>query len=255
LSIQADQGFLIVFENVTKSFGKVRALNSLSMHIPKGVSGLIGPNGAGKTTSLNLILGLIRPDSGNISVFGLDAVKDSLKIRKRIGVLHEKPYFPPNLTGVEFLRYVSQFYDEEASEDNIIQVLLKVGLDEKVASRQIRTFSAGMVQRLGLAQALLHRAELVILDEPTANLDPLGRIEFTRIVTRINKDYGTSFLISSHILPELEKVCEWVSIIKEGRIADEGSLVNLAERWKVNKKENRILESVFESIFARELKL
>lgn len=223
---------IIEAKNIVKRFGKITALNGISLTINRGIEGLIGPNGAGKTTFINIILGLIRPDEGYISVFGMDPWRDGAEIRERIGVLHEKPQFPKNFTGREYLEIVGSFYgygkyDVIKKVNKIIRIINL----EKFVDRKIGTYSAGMVQRLGLAQALIGDPEFVILDEPTANLDPTSRIEFLELIARLYRDEGISFLISTHILSELERVCQRVSIICDGIIRERGSLIDLTKKY------------------------
>jgi len=223
---------IVEAKNIVKRFGKITALNGISLTINRGIEGLIGPNGAGKTTFINIILGLIRPDEGYISVFGMDPWRDGAEIRERIGVLHEKPQFPKNFTGREYLEIVGSFYgygkyDVIKKVNKIIRIIDL----EKFVDRKIGTYSAGMVQRLGLAQALIGDPEFVILDEPTANLDPTSRIEFLELIARLYRDEGISFLISTHILSELERVCQRVSIICDGIIRERGSLIDLTKKY------------------------
>lgn len=223
---------IIKAKNIVKRFGKITALNGISLTINRGIEGLIGPNGAGKTTFINIILGLIRPDEGYISVFGMDPWRDGAEIRERVGVLHEKPQFPKNFTGREYLEIVGSFYgygkyDVIKKVNKIIRIINL----EKFVDRKIGTYSAGMVQRLGLAQALIGDPEFVILDEPTANLDPTSRIEFLELIARLYRDEDISFLISTHILSELERVCQRVSIICDGIIRERGSLIDLTKKY------------------------
>ena len=223
---------IVEAKNIVKRFGKITALNGISLTVNRGIEGLIGPNGAGKTTFINIILGLIRPDEGYISVFGMNPWRDGAEIRERVGVLHEKPQFPKNFTGREYLEIVGSFYgygkyDVIKKVNKIIRIIDL----EKFVDRKIGTYSAGMVQRLGLAQALIGDPEFVILDEPTANLDPTSRIEFLELIARLYRDEGISFLISTHILSELERVCQRVSIICDGIIRERGSLIDLTKKY------------------------
>jgi ABC-2 type transport system ATP-binding protein len=224
---------LVVTEVLSKFFGDVQALRGLDLEVPKGVSGFVGPNGAGKTTTINILLGLLKPDGGKASVFGLDSWRDSFRIRQRLGVLHEKPAYPSNFTGRRYLEHVAMIYSLSEPKRAAEEVLKEVGLQE-AKEKTIKAYSAGMIQRLGLAQALISNPELAILDEPTANLDPMGRIEFLEKIKEMQRSQGVNFFISTHILPELEKVCGWVSIINEGVIVDQGSMQSLADKYSVN---------------------
>ena len=214
------------FENLTKSFNNTEALSNLSFKIYKGINGLIGPNGAGKTTTIKLSLGLIKADSGRAEMFGFNCWKQSLDIRRRIGVLFEKVAFYDHLTGLEHLKLMARLKGISDPLSESKEVLKLVELDNEAQYRRIGGYSAGMRQRIGLAHALLGKPELVILDEPTSNLDPLGRARVIEIVNSLKKE-GYSFLISSHILPELEKVCEQVVLMHKGKVIRQGTLTHL----------------------------
>jgi ABC-type multidrug transport system ATPase subunit len=219
--------------NLEKSFGNVQALNSLSLNVEPGIFGLIGPNGAGKTTLLRIILGLAKPDNGSVHLLGKEITSDSLAIRKQVGVLHEKPYFPPSLSARTYLERVRRIYGSDCS---IQDLLSTVGLAD-VGERKIGHLSAGMYQKLGLAQALVGNPRLVLLDEPTSNLDVGGRDAIVDLIVRSWKESGVSFFIASHILSELERACTHVAFITSGRIVDEGSITELAEKHTANRFE------------------
>ena len=220
---------IIECEGLSKKYGKTLALCEASLKLEEGVTGLIGPNGAGKSTLIKLILGLIRPTSGQISVFGLNPWTNGETVRRRIGVLHEKPSFPSWTTGYELLELVGKLRGVNDLTHEVREALTKVGMWD-ARDTKIAEYSAGMVQRLGIAQAIIGRPEMVILDEPTANLDPKMRVEALEILKAIREE-GSSMLISTHILPELERVCESVIIIEKGTVIDNGSLESLAEKY------------------------
>jgi len=223
---------IIECRNLVKHFGKVVALNGLSLSIPKNTFyGLIGPNGAGKTTTLRIILGLIKPDRGKVKLYGEDPW-DNPKIRAEIGVIHEKLIFPPNISCIKFLRYVARIYGISNVDERINEVLKLVELFD-ARDRLIKGLSAGMLQRLGLAQALIHYPKLIIADEPTSNLDPLSRIKILNLMRKLKDDENVDFIISSHILPELARVCDRVAFIYNGRIAAEGSLEELYKKYRL----------------------
>jgi len=215
------------FGNLVKRFNTTQALSGLSFKIYKGINGLIGPNGAGKTTTIKLSLGLIKADAGRAEVFGFDCWKESLQIRRRIGVLYEKVAYYDHLTGLEHLKLIAKLKGVPDPVAESKEVLRLVELEEEAHSRKIKGYSAGMRQRLGLAHALLGKPELVILDEPTSNLDPLGRARVIEIINMLKKEEGFSFLISSHILPELERVCEHVVLMNKGKAIRDGPLEQL----------------------------
>lgn len=219
--------------NLVKTFGKVIALNELNMQVPKGISGFVGKNGSGKTTTIGVLLGLIRPNGGKATVFGLDCWQDSFEIRRRLGVMHEINAYPGSFSGRRFLEHVAKLYGISQVNQTVDALLKDVGLTE-AKDKLIKTYSAGMFKRLGLAQALIGDPELIILDEPTANIDPLGRKSLLDKIKEVHKNHGTSFLISTHILSDLEKICEWLIIIDSGKIVDQGNMYNLTEKYSAS---------------------
>jgi len=225
--------FVINIMNITKNFGKVTALNVLNMQAPKGISGFVGKNGSGKTTTIGILLGLIRANKGQATMFGLDCWKHSFEIRQRLGVMHETNAYPGNFSGRRFLTHVAKLYGITQIDQTITELLSDVDLTH-AQDKPIKTFSAGMFKRLGLAQALIGNPELAILDEPTANIDPLGRTAILEKIKEIHKKHGTSFLISTHILSDLEKICNYLIIIDQGKLVDQGYMNNLTEKYSAN---------------------
>jgi len=223
---------LVEFREVNKSFGRVSALRNVNLCIQRGIFGLVGPNGSGKSSMIKIILGLLEADSGRVSVFGYDPWIHGEIVRTRIGVLHEKPEFPHWATGYQLVKMVAKFKKVKnlGKESDIISK--KFGLEDAM-DRSIGTYSAGMVQRLGLAQAMIGNPELVILDEPTSNLDPEGRRKVLEMIQETHKDSDVSFLLSSHILPELQKVCSHVAMMSRGCVLDEGELDELVSRYSL----------------------
>jgi len=219
--------YIIEVQDLVKTFNSTLALNGLSFKAPKGVIGFIGPNGAGKTTTIKILLGLIRADSGSANILGFDCWRESFEIKRRIGVLHEKVAFYDFMSGFEYLLLVAKIKNVSSPREEVVETLKLVELDEKAWYRQIKGYSAGMKQRLGLAQALIGSPELIILDEPTSNLDPLGRMKFLKIIEALHREREINFLISSHILPELQKVCNYVILIDKGRAIKTGFLDDL----------------------------
>ncbi|MEM4244384.1 MAG: ABC transporter ATP-binding protein [Candidatus Bathyarchaeia archaeon] len=225
--------FIIDTNDLVKTFGRTIALNKLKLQVPKGISGFIGKNGAGKTTTIGVLLGLLKPNWGEATIFGLDCWRDSYEIRRRVGVMHEFNSYPGCFRGERFLQHVAKIYGILQFKQRATESLKDVGLSD-VKDKPIKTYSAGMLRRLGLAQALIGDPELVILDEPTANIDPLGRIAILDKIKETHKKRGTSFLISTHILSDLEKVCSWLSIIDTGKIIEQGNVNDLAEKYSAN---------------------
>jgi ABC-2 type transport system ATP-binding protein len=201
-------------------------LKGISLAVGEGeIFGYLGPNGAGKTTTIKCVLGLIFPDAGAIELFGhshLDA-----RAKERLGYLPENPYFYDYLTGREFLDFYGQLFGIHAPERReTVAELLKLVDMERAADLPLRKFSRGMLQRIGLAQALINSPTLVILDEPLGGLDPLGRKEIRDIILRLREEGKTVFLCS-HILQDIEMICDRVAIIVGGRILSQGRLANL----------------------------
>jgi len=220
----------IFVEGLVKNYGKVRALNGLSFSVGEEVFGLIGPNGAGKSTTIKVLLGLIKADEGRVNILGYDPWKEGLKIKRKLGVLHEKPSFPHWLTGEELLTYLARVKGLENPKSEVREMLQVFGLYEHVQKR-IGEYSAGMVQRLGLAQAFLGNPEIIILDEPTANLDPVGRSEVLNLIRKRFEERKATVLISTHILSELERVCDSVAIIHKGRVLEAGAVEMLGKKY------------------------
>lgn len=225
--------FVVETINLVKTFGKVSALNELSMQIPKGISGFVGKNGSGKTTTIGVLLGLIKANKGQATVFGLDCWKNSFEIRQKIGVMHETNAYPGSFNARHFLTHVAKLYGITQIDQTIDELLNDVDLIY-AQDKPIKTYSAGMFKRLGLAQALIGNPELAILDEPTANIDPIGRITLLEKIKEMHAKKGTSFLISTHILSDLEKICNYLIIIDQGKTIDEGYMSNLTEKYSAN---------------------
>jgi ABC-2 type transport system ATP-binding protein len=222
---------LISIMDLDKSYGSVVAVDGLSLEVEEGsVMGLIGPNGAGKTTTIKILLGLLRPDRGRVEVFGEDPW-DNPAIRSRIGVVHERAYFPSNHKALDYLERVCRIFG--FSESNAGEMLRTVGLQPGAHVRPIKDLSAGMLQKFAIAHALIHDPEVVVADEPTSNLDPQARNEILDLILKLNQENKTAFLISSHILPELSRVCEAVAIINKGKVWAQGTFVELCERFGV----------------------
>jgi len=219
---------LIVVKELYKLFGRVKALDKVNMIVPKGICGLIGPNGAGKTTLIHILAGLIKPDSGRVEVLGMDPWSQRYELMRRMGFLLEKPVFPMNITAMRYILHVARA--KGLPDDEAVEALRKANLLNH-AERKISGYSAGMKVRLGLAKAMIGKPELVVLDEPTANLDPSGRIELLKLIKTMHRDEGASFLISSHVLPELQKVCSWVCLMNEGRVIEQGFVEDLLDKY------------------------
>jgi len=218
---------LVSVEGLVKSYGKVLAVNGLSLSVDEGtIMGLIGPNGAGKTTTIKVLLGLLRRDKGKVEVFGQDPW-DNPDIKPRIGAIYEKANFPPNHKILDYLKKTCRIFG--CSESRAGEILDAVGL-KGVNDRPIKALSAGMMQKFSIAHALVHEPEFVIADEPTAHLDPQARTDILNLILRLNHDEKTSFLISSHILPELSRVCDTATIISRGKVWGQGRYTELLRK-------------------------
>ena len=209
---------------------KVRALDSLSLSVDAGqIFGFLGANGAGKTTTLKVLMSLIFPTNGTARILGHDI--SDVSMHARIGYLPENPYFYDYLTAREFLNYCGELFgaDRSTRERRTRELLHRVHLEEKSWDRQLRKFSKGMLQRVGLAQALVNEPEIVFLDEPMSGLDPVGRREVRDLIASLRTEGKTVFMCS-HILSDIEVLCDNVAILKSGRLAHAGSLDELRAR-------------------------
>ena len=225
---------VIEINNLTKDYEvgfwrkqKVRALDGLSLTVqPHQIFGFLGANGAGKTTTLKLLMRLIFPTAGSARI--LDRDISDVSMHARIGYLPESPYFYDYLTAREFLNYCGELFGLDTSVRNARteELLTRVNLDQKSWDRQLRKFSKGMLQRVGLAQALVNDPEIVFLDEPMSGLDPVGRREVRDLIAAL-RDEGKTVFMCSHILSDIEVLCDSVAILKGGRVARSGSLEEL----------------------------
>ncbi len=205
---------------------KKKILKGISLSVDQGeIFGYLGPNGAGKTTTIKCILGLIFPDQGKIELFGHSHL--SLQAKAKTGFLPENPYFYDHLTASEFLYFYSQLFliKKNEREEKIKHLLQIVGLEDS-SDLQLRKFSRGMLQRIGLAQSLLNDPSLVLLDEPLGGLDPIGRKEIRDIIVQL-KEEGKTVFLSSHILQDIEMICDRVAILVNGEIVNQGPLKDL----------------------------
>jgi len=218
----------IELTNVTKRYGNTVAVNGLSLCVPaRSVYGFLGPNGAGKTTSIRLMLGLQRPDVGNIRLFGEPLETRRLALLRRTGALVESPSLYPPLTGYENLKIHQQL--RRLPQTSIADALEIVNLSS-AASRVVRTYSSGMRQRLGIALALIGKPELLVLDEPTNALDPAGIHEIRNLVRDLPSRSGATVFLSSHMLAEVEQVATHVAILSQGTLVFEGTRDQLRQR-------------------------
>ena len=212
------------------SYGKIKALNGIDLRLPQGSIGLLGPNGAGKSTLLRILLGFLVPDRGEGSVLGYDIRNQQSVIRRYVGYMPEDDCFIPGMDGVAFTSYMGELSGMPRQEamKRAHEVLYYVGLEES-RYRKVEEYSAGMKQRLKLAQSLVHDPRLIFLDEPTSGLDPQGRKEILDLIIDISSKKDIQVLISSHILPDIELTCGYVVILNKGIIASQGEISKLKE--------------------------
>ncbi len=221
---------MIVVENLQKTYRtgflmrEKKALSDVSFHVPKGsIYGFIGPNGAGKSTTIKLISGLLRKDSGKILVAGLEP--SQVECRKHLGYSPEQPYFYDYLTGRELMRFYGRLCGLSGNllEERISWALSLLNADKDWTCRRLRTYSKGMMQRIGIAQAILSKPELLVLDEPMSGLDPVGRKDVREAILSLNRE-GVTIFYSSHLLSDVESVSHRVAMIVDGKIVREGTL-------------------------------
>jgi ABC-2 type transport system ATP-binding protein len=222
----------VVTEGLTKRYGERTAVDGLDLEVRRGeVFGLLGPNGAGKTTTILMLLGLTEPSSGRARVVGLDPVHDALAVRARVGYLPDAVGFDEHLTGRQNLRYTARLnrLRPDVAEERIGALAAEVGLADRIDD-QVQTYSRGMRQRLGIADALLKDPEVLVLDEPTTAIDPTGVREVLELIRELPARRGCTVLLSSHLLQQVESVCDRVGIFVDGRLVASGAVTDLAAR-------------------------
>ncbi len=223
---------MIRTENLTKEYDGFRAVSNLNLEVKEGeIYGFLGPNGAGKTTSILLLLGILKPTSGKIHLMGEELRKNSLSIKRRIGVVSEKQYLYKEMSAGEYLDFFAELYgskNKKKRKKRIDELLSYVDLLE-VKNRKLGAFSRGMQQKIGFARALLHNPDLLLLDEPVSGLDPTGIKQVRDLIEEENKK-GRTIFISSHLLSEVERLCQRVGIINKGKLLAEDTMENLKHR-------------------------
>lgn len=226
--------FIVEINNLSKDYEigfwkkkKVRALDDLSLSVNRGqIFGFLGGNGAGKTTTIKILMSLLYPTDGTAKILGRDI--SDVQMHHSIGYCPENPYFYDYLTAAELMNYFGELFGIDAStrKTRSVELLTKVGLDEKDWNKQLRKFSKGMLQRVGLAQSLINDPEIVFLDEPMSGLDPIGRREVRELIAGL-REKGTTVFMSTHILSDVEALCDEVAILRNGRLAATGNLADL----------------------------
>lgn len=248
---------IVEIENLTKDYEvgfwkkrKVRALDNLNLRVEGGqIFGFLGGNGAGKTTTIKILMSLIFPSAGRAKILGRDI--SDCKMHRQIGYCPENPYFYDYLTARELMNYFGELFGLDAArrKQKTEELLTKVGLDEKDWDKQLRKFSKGMLQRVGLAQSLINEPEIVFLDEPMSGLDPIGRREVRELIAEL-REKGTTVFMSTHILSDIEALCDNVAILRKGKLAATGNLHELLTK----SGEVQQFEIVFKGVAAESLK-
>lgn len=224
---------VIEVRGLTKKFGNLTAVDNLDLNVYRGdVFGFLGPNGAGKSTTIRMLLSLIKPTNGSMKIFDKSIVKNRKEIFSRIGAIVEKPDFYLYLSAYKNLEILGKLSGTDVSKKKIMNMLELVGLDKRYKSK-VKTFSHGMKQRLGIAQALLHDPDLIILDEPTTGLDPQGMKEIRDLIVYLSREKGKTVFLSSHILHEIELISTRMIIINKGTTQVEGTVEELLKTDKV----------------------
>jgi ABC-2 type transport system ATP-binding protein len=220
---------VIEVEGLSKRYGSVQALRSVDVTVERGCTGLVGSNGAGKSTLLRLLLGLIAPDQGRASVLGHDVASDPLGVRARVGYLPEGACLPGDVTAADFVAFMGQLggLPPRAARERASEVCYQVGLDEE-RYRALGGFSAGMLQRVKLAVALVCDPQLLLLDEPTDGMDPQGREDMLDLIHRARGELGVDVLISTHLLGDVERICDQVVMVHGGQVLVQGPIAAVA---------------------------
>ncbi|MEP6807108.1 MAG: ABC transporter ATP-binding protein [Chloroflexota bacterium] len=223
----------IVAAGLTKRYGDLVAVDSLDLELHRGeIFGLLGQNGAGKTTTIRMLLGLTEPTAGTARVMGLDPARDALRIKRQVGYLPDSVGFYGDLTGRQNLRYTARLNGlrGDEAEARIDEAVAQVGLTDRADGRA-DTYSRGMLQRLGIADALIKDPEILILDEPTAAIDPIGVVEILQLLRQLVSERGVTVLLSSHLLTQVQSVCDRVGIFAAGRLIGLGTVAELAAQF------------------------
>jgi len=221
---------IIRTDGLTKDYGRVRGLDSLTLEVQEGeVLGFLGPNGSGKTTTIRLLLDLIRPTRGSASVGGFDCQRQSLSARRLIGYLPGEMPVYPELTGEAYLSYLGRLGADSPDPDTVQRLLRRFDIDQADMTRRLRELSHGMKRKFGIVSALMARPRVAILDEPTSGLDPLMIEAFAQTLAELKREGRTTVFLSSHVLSEVERTCDRVAVIRDGRLAAVQTMAGIRE--------------------------
>ena len=238
----AEKNTVIKTEGLTKKYGELVAVNSLNLEIEEGeIFGLLGPNGAGKTTTILMLLGLTEPHSGKASIYGRDCTRDPIYVKRLVGYLPDSVAFYEDLTGRENLRFVGELngLKRDEIEERIDELLDRVGM-KYAADKRTKTYSRGMIQRLGIADVLMKDPKVVILDEPTLGIDPEGVRELLELIKNLSVNDGRTVIVSSHMLYQIQQICDRVGIFVGGNLIACGPIDTLGE--KIRKGDMKAIE-------------
>ncbi|NOY50494.1 MAG: ABC transporter ATP-binding protein [Chlorobi bacterium] len=225
---------IVSVRGLCKSFGGLIALNNLDMEVRKGdIYGFLGPNGSGKSTTIKILLTLVKQEMGTVEVFDTELADDRGKILSRIGSIVEKPGFYERISAMKNLQILSEYSGIKKTEDELHKLFHIVGLSDRTNSK-VGSYSNGMKQRLGFAQAIMNQPDLLILDEPFSGLDPKGMRDMRELILRLNKEKGMTVIISSHQLDEIENIANRMIIINKGSSVCEGSVKEIVDRGKMS---------------------
>jgi ABC-2 type transport system ATP-binding protein len=235
---------MIEVRNLTKKFDTFTAVDDISFSVKTGdIFGFLGHNGAGKTTTINMLTTLLQPTKGHASIHGFDILHEPMKVRKNIGYIPENVRLYDTLTGYENLEFFAQLsgiWQPKSIIDETLQFLQATSF----AHKKIRELSKGMLQRIGLAQAILHKPKVLFLDEPTSGLDPLGVKQLRDILLRLNKEEGTTVFMNTHLLSEVTKTCKTIGVLNHGKLIYTDTLANTLKRFQ----DESSLEEIYLSI-------
>ncbi len=225
---------LVNTQALTKRYPGVTALDALDLELEPGIIGLVGANGAGKSTLFKILLGLLEPTSGSATMLGYDVARQGVELRQFVGYLPEHDCLPTDVSATEFVAHMAQVsgLPRSAARERTAETLRHVGLFEE-RYREMGGYSTGMMQRVKLAQALVHDPRVLLLDEPTNGLDPAGRDEMLDLVERTGREFGIAIIMASHLLGEIERVCEHLIVIDAGRLVQSAPVASLTERTQV----------------------
>lgn len=240
---------MLEINDLTKIYNGRAVVNGLTIHVNKGeLYAFLGPNGAGKSTTIDMIIGLVTPSRGSVNIAGKSLRNDYFGIKTRLGVVGEFPYFYGDMTGLEFLAYFASLYGIKANNHYATELIELLDLGRYIG-HQVRSYSKGMQQKLSLARALLHRPDLVILDEPVSSLDPAGTRQVRDLILAENAR-GTTFFISSHLLSEIERTCHRVAIINKGSLLAEDTMEGIKSRLQTGMEIEVELSNMPETVLA-----